>query len=112
MYAILEAGGKQHRVEPDMVLTVDKLAVEPGKAVEFDRVALVERDGKVRVGNPWVKGARVTCRVLSHLRGRKTDVSTYKPKGNIKRKVGHRQAYTQVRVEKITVGRSRTKKES
>jgi large subunit ribosomal protein L21 len=112
MYAILEAGGKQHRVEPDMVFTVEKLAVEPGKTVEFDRVALIERDGKVRIGSPWVKGARVTCRVLSHLRGRKTEVSTYKPKSNIKRRLGHRQPYTRVRVEKITVGRRRTTKES
>lgn len=112
MYAILEAGGKQHRVEPDMVLMVEKLAVEPGKTVEFDRVALIEQDGKVRIGSPWVKGAKVTCRVLSHLRGRKTEVSTRKPKSNIKRSLGHRQPYTRVRVEKIAVGRTRAKKES
>ncbi len=112
MYAILEAGGKQHRVEPDMELTVEKLAVEPGKTVEFDRVTFIERDGKARIGSPWVMGAKVTCRVLAHLRGRKTEVSTYKPKSSIKRRLGHRQPYTRVRVEKITVGRSRTKKES
>lgn len=112
MYAILETGGKQHRVEPDMVLMVEKLAVEPGKTVEFDRVALIEQDGKVRIGSPWVKGAKVTCRVLSHLRGRKTEVSTRKPKSNIRRRLGHRQPYTRVRVEKIAVGRTRTKKES
>ncbi len=112
MYAILEAGGRQHRVEPDTIFVVDKLAAEPGKAVEFDRVALIERDGKVRLGDPWVKNAKVTCRVLAHLRGPKTDVSTYKPKTNIKRKLGQRQTYTRLRVEKITVSRTRTKKES
>jgi len=112
MYAILEAGGKQHRVEPDTVFVVEKLAAEPGKVIEFERVALIERNGKVRVGTPWVQRAKVTCRVISHFRGRKTQVSTYKPKSNIKRKLGHRQPYTRLRVEKITVGRSRTKKES
>lgn len=112
MYAILEAGGRQHRVEPDMVFVVEKVAAEPGEAVEFDRVALIERDGKVSVGAPWVKNAKVTCRVLSHSLGRKTDVFTYRPKSNIKRRVGHRQPYTRLRVEKITVGRARSKKES
>ncbi|UCC69345.1 MAG: 50S ribosomal protein L21 [Armatimonadota bacterium] len=112
MHAILEAGGKQHRVEPDTVFIVEKLTAEPGEVVEFDRVALVERNGRVRIGNPWVKGARVACRVLGQLRGRKLNVSTYSAKTNTKRKVGHRQPYTRLRVEKITVGRSRTKKES
>jgi large subunit ribosomal protein L21 len=111
MYAILETGGNQHRVEPDMELMVEKLAVEPGETVAFDRVALIERDGKVRIGSPWLKGAKVTCRVLSHIRGRKVDASTRKPKSNIKRAMGHRQSYTRVRVEKITLGRSRATKE-
>ena len=112
MYAILETGGKQHRVEPDQVLTVELLPAEPGEVIELDRVALVERDGKVRVGTPWVKGARVTCRVLSHTRGRKIQVFTYKAKGNVKRSMGHRQHHTRLRVEKITLGRSRKKQES
>ena len=107
MYAILDTGGKQYRVEPDETITVEKLPAEQGETVVFHRVALVERQGKVRLGTPWVKGAKVTCRVLSHGRGRKLDVSTYKPKDNIKRKLGHRQPYTRLRVEKITVGRSR-----
>ena len=112
MFAILEAGGMQHRVEPDLEFTVEKLVVEPGETVEFDHVALIERDGKVRIGTPWVKGAKVTCRVLSHLRGRKVLASTRKPKSGIQRGMGHRQPYTRVRVEKIAVGRSRTTKES
>ena len=112
MYAILETGGKQYRAEPDAELTVEKLAAEPGQVLEFDRVALVERQGNVRVGTPWVKGAKVTCRVVSHGRGRRLDVFTFKSKENVKRKRGHRQSYTRLRVEKITVGRTRTKKET
>ncbi|MDH4179487.1 MAG: 50S ribosomal protein L21 [Armatimonadota bacterium] len=112
MYAILDAGGKQYRATPAEDIIVDKLAAEPGQVVEFEQVALVEREGKVTVGKPWVKGAKVTCRVLAHEKGRKIDVFFYKAKENIKRKRGHRQPYTRLRVEKITVGRSRAKKES
>ncbi len=112
MYAILEAGGKQYRVAPAEDIIVEKLTVELGEVVEFDRVALVEREGKVSVGTPWVKGAKVTCRVLAHEKGPKIDVFFYKAKENIQRRQGHRQPYTRLRVEKITVGRSRSKKET
>ena len=78
MYAILEAGGKQYRVAPAEDIIVEKLTVELGEVVEFDRVALVEREGKVSVGTPWVKGAKVTCRVLAHEKGPKIDVFFYK----------------------------------
>jgi large subunit ribosomal protein L21 len=108
MYAIVESGGKQHRAEPEGILLVEKLAAEPGSAVELDRVALVEKDGKVHVGKPWLKGAKVTCRVVSHGRGQKLDVFTYKAKKNYKRKRGHRQAFTRLQVEKISL-RSRKK---
>lgn len=111
MYAIVEAGGKQYRVEPDEVMAVEKLAAEPGETVEFDRVALVERNGKVQVGTPWVKGAKVVCRVVSHGRGRKIDVFRYKAKEDYKRKLGHRQPYTRLRVEKITTTRRRKKED-
>ncbi len=110
MYAILETGGKQYRVEPDSEVTVEKLAAEPGEVVEFDRVALVDSDGDVKVGAPWVKGAKVSCRVVSHGRGRKIDVFFFKAKENVKRKLGHRQPYTRLMVEEIKVGRRRRKK--
>jgi len=111
MYAILKTGGKQYRAAPADDIVVEKLTVEPGEVVEFEQVALVEREGKVTVGTPWVKGAKVTCRVLAHVKGPKIDVFFYKAKENIQRRKGHRQPYTRLRVEKITVGRSRSKKE-
>jgi len=104
MYAIIESGGKQYRVEPDEIFAVEKLSAEPGDVIELDRVGLLEQDGQVQVGAPWVAGAKVVCRVVSHGRGRKLDVFTYKAKKNYKRKLGHRQAYTRLRVEGITVG--------
>jgi large subunit ribosomal protein L21 len=112
MYAILETGGKQYRVEPDGEVVVEKLEAEQGGVVEFERVALVERDGKVKVGTPWVKGAKVTCRVLRHGRGRKIDVFFFKAKENVKRSLGHRQAYTRLRVEEIKVGRGGPRKKA
>jgi large subunit ribosomal protein L21 len=110
MYAIVETGGKQYRVSVDEDVVVEKLAAEPGQKVEFEQVCLVARDGKVTVGKPWVRDAKVTCRVLGHSRGSKIEVFTYKAKENIKRKLGHRQSCTRLRVEKITAGRTRRKK--
>jgi large subunit ribosomal protein L21 len=103
MYAIVETGGKQYRATPEEDMLVEKLAAEPGQAVEFDRVALVEDDGKVTVGTPWVDGAKVMCRVLAHGKGRKVDVFFFKAKENLKRAKGHRQQYTRLRVEQIAL---------
>jgi len=104
MYAIVETGGKQYRATPEQDILVEKLEAEPGQAVEFDRVALVEDDGKVTVGTPWVDGAKVMCRVLAHGKGRKVDVFFFKAKENLKRAKGHRQQFTRLRVEGITLG--------
>jgi large subunit ribosomal protein L21 len=107
MYAIIETGGKQYRATPETDLFVEKLKAEPGQVVEFDRVALVEDEGKVTVGTPWVDGARVVCRVVGGSKGPKVEVFTYKAKENEKRAKGHRQRYTRLRVEGITVAGSK-----
>ena len=104
MYAIIETGGKQYRVEPNEIFAVEKLDVEDGATVEFDKVALVQDEGKVVVGRPWVEGAKVVCRVLkAEGKDRKIVVFTYKAKSNYKRRKGHRQRFTQVKVEQIAV---------
>jgi large subunit ribosomal protein L21 len=94
-------GGKQYRVEEEAAIDVERIAAAVGDQIESDRVLLLARAGKVEVGTPWVKGAHVTCRVMAHDRGRKIDVGTYKAKKNERRKIGHRQSYTRLRVEKI-----------
>ncbi|MFB3883365.1 MAG: 50S ribosomal protein L21 [Armatimonadota bacterium] len=106
MYAIIETGGKQYRATPETDMFVEKLKAEPGQMVEFDRVALVEDEGKVTVGTPWIEGARVVGRVVGEGKGPKVDVFTFKPKDNEKRAKGHRQRYTRVRVEKIALAGS------
>ncbi len=103
MYAIIQSGGKQYRVEPNEVFSVEKLAAAPGDVVEFDQVALVQDEGTIQVGAPWVEGAKVTGRVLSHGRDRKVVVFNYKAKKNYKRRKGHRQPFTQVKVESIAM---------
>lgn len=100
MYAIIETGGKQYRVAEGDVVTVERLAAEPDAAVEFSVLA-VGQGADLKVGMPQVEGARVTGRVLEHGRARKVMAFRYKAKKNVRRRRGHRQAFTRVRIEKI-----------
>ena len=101
MYALIETGGKQYQVEKNQVLSIEKLPYEEGESVTFDKVLLVNKDGEVKVGTPYVEGAKVTGKVVKHGRGKKIIVFKYKPKKNYKRKQGHRQPFTQVIIENI-----------
>ncbi|RAL26646.1 50S ribosomal protein L21 [Thermoflavimicrobium daqui] len=101
MYAVVETGGKQYRVEKDSVLYIEKLDVQEGETVTFDKVLLVNKDGETVVGKPYVEGAKVTAKAVKHGRGKKIVVFKYKPKKNYKRKQGHRQPFTQVVIENI-----------
>lgn len=97
MYAIIETGGKQYRVQRDQVLYIEKLDNEVDTEVVFDRVLMV--NGKV--GKPYVKDAKVTAKVEKHGRGKKIIVFKYKPKKNYRKKQGHRQPYTKVVITNI-----------
>ena len=101
MYAIIEACGKQYKVEEKDVVFFEKLVAEEGKKVTFDKVILVSDDGKVQVGNPYVKGVKVEGKVVSHGKGKKIIVFKMKPKKNERKKQGHRQPYTKVEITSI-----------
>jgi len=101
MYAIVETGGKQYRVSPGDVIRVEKLAAGEGEVMELDKVLLIADEQGVKVGNPYLEGAKVTVKVQGHGRAKKIIVFKYKPKKNYRRKYGHRQPYTEVVVEKI-----------
>ncbi|MDR7433794.1 MAG: 50S ribosomal protein L21 [Armatimonadota bacterium] len=101
MYAIVEAKGKQYRVEEGMVLCVDKLPEEPGQEVLLDQVLLIAEGDRITVGKPVVEGARVVARVLGHGRHKKIRGLKYKPKVRYRRRFGHRQPYTEIRIERI-----------
>lgn len=100
MYAVIETGGKQYKVENGDVIFVEKLAAEADETVDFKVVALGSEDG-IKVGAPYVDGATVTGKVIKNGKAKKIIVSTYKPKKGEKRKKGHRQPYTKVEVQSI-----------
>ena len=100
-YAIIETGGKQYRVTPGDRITVEKIAVDEGASVEFDRVLLVRGDDGVCVGSPLVEGARVLAEVSAQAKTDKIIVFKYKPKVRYRRKQGHRQQVTQLDIKAI-----------
>jgi len=101
MYAIIEACGRQYKVEENNVVFFEKLDTEEGKKITFDKVILVSNDGKVQVGDPYVKGVKVEGKVVSHGRGKKVLVFKYKAKKNERKTRGHRQDYTKVEITSI-----------
>ena len=103
MYAVIDACGKQYKVAEGDLVFVEKLEANEGEKVTFDQVLLVSDDGKVKVGTPTVKGAKVEATVVKQGKAKKIVVFKYKAKKNERRKQGHRQPYTQVKIEKISV---------
>ncbi len=101
MFAIVETGGKQYRVVPGEVIEVEKLPVEEGGEVELDKVLLLAREDEVKVGSPYIEGVRVKAQVLAHGRGRKILVMKFKKRKNYRRKRGHRQLFTALKIRDI-----------
>ena len=101
MYAIIESCGRQYKVAEGDVVFFEKLDAEEGKKVSFDKVVMVSDDGKVQVGNPYVKGVKVEGKVVSHGKGKKIIVFKMKAKKNERTKQGHRQPYTKVEITSI-----------
>lgn len=101
MYAIIETGGKQYKVEEGQVIDIEKLEAREGDEVVFDKVLAVNTGDDVKVGTPLVEGARATARVLKQDKQKKVIVFKYKAKKNYRKKSGHRQPYTRVKVERI-----------
>ncbi len=103
LYAIVETGGKQFKVSEGMTLYVEKLDAVAGDTVTLDKVFLVEKDGQVTVGTPHVPGASVTASVVEHGKAKKIHIFKYKSKKNYRRRQGHRQPYTKLKVNAISV---------
>jgi large subunit ribosomal protein L21 len=101
IYAIIETGGKQYRVIPGQTIDVERLDVAEGNTVELDRVLLIAQGDKVTVGNPTIGGAKVVATSQGEGRGKKIIVFKYKPKVRYRKKIGHRQAYTRLAIDKI-----------
>ena len=102
MYAVVDNGGKQYRVEPGRTLVVDRLEAAAGATVTFDRVLLIGGEDGVTLGTPTVSGASVRATVLEHGRGPKIIVFRFRPKAHYRRRTGHRSELTRLRIEEIT----------
>jgi large subunit ribosomal protein L21 len=103
MYAVIRSGGKQYRVAPGQTIRLEKVAGEVGSKVELGDVLLVENEGNVQVGSPVVANAKIHVTVLEHDRAKKILVFKKKRKKQYRRTQGHRQDYTAVRIDSITV---------
>lgn len=101
MYAIIETGGKQYKVEEGQELNVELLHKEAGETVDIEKVLLLNKDGATTVGKPYVDGAKVTLKVIENAKAKKVVVFKFKAKKNYRRKAGHRQPFAKVVVEKI-----------
>ncbi len=104
MYAILETGGKQYRVEPGAVLQVDALRAEEGQTLELHPVRFIAAEGEPLLGRPEIEGARVKATVIRHGRTRSIRVFKKKRRKNYRKTRGHRQSFTQLRIEAIVTG--------
>jgi large subunit ribosomal protein L21 len=104
MYAIVETGGKQYRVRPGDTIAVERLPGEPGDTLDLERVLLVSGDGdETRLGTPALDGAVVRAEVIEHARGEKIIVFRYKSKVRYRRRTGHRQPLTRLRIKDIVL---------
>lgn len=101
MYAIVSIGGQQFKVEKDRKVYVNRLNAEEGASVEFAEVLLVDNDGDVKIGAPLLEGAKVTAKVLAHLKGEKVIVFKKKRRKGYRKKNGHRQYLSQIQIENI-----------
>jgi large subunit ribosomal protein L21 len=104
MYAIISEGGRQFKVEEGQEFDIDYRDVAAGEQVTFDRVLAYRNDAEFKVGQPILEGASVTAEVLSVAQGPKLVVQKYRRRKNYRRKTGHRQLYTRVKINKINVG--------
>jgi len=101
MYAVIETGGKQYRVTPGETLTIERLETEAGKPHTFDRVLLLNTDGKLAIGSPMIKGALVTADVTEHFRGEKLLTFKMKRRKGYHKSIGHRQELTRIKIKDI-----------
>ena len=101
MFAVIETGGKQYKVSEGDVVFVEKLEVNEGETVTFDKVLALQLSDSFSCGAPYVEGATVTAKAIKNGKGKKIVVFTYKPKKNEKRKMGPRQPYTKVEIAAI-----------
>lgn len=103
MYAIIKTGGKQYRVNEGDILKIEKLDTPEGEAINFDRVLAVSDEEGLKVGQPFLTDASVKGTILEHGKNKKVKVFKYKPKRRYRKKTGHRQPFTRVKIDSISL---------
>ncbi len=101
MYAVIQSGGKQHRVSEGEVLRLEKLEEETGATYQFDKILMVADGDDIKIGAPYVKGAKVAAEIVSHGRGKKVNIIKFKRRKHHMKRQGHRQWYTEVKIKSI-----------
>ena len=104
MYAVIKSGGKQHKVSEGEEILLEKISLDVGEAIEFSEVLAVNKDGNLNVGKPLLEGAVVKGKVLNHLKTKKITVIKMKRRKDYRKKQGHRQNLTKVKIESISYG--------
>ena len=104
MYAVIKSGGKQHKVSEGEEILLEKLSLDEGESIEFSEVLAVNKDGNLNVGKPLLEGAVVKGKVLNHLKTKKVTVIKMKRRKDYRKKQGHRQNLTKVKIESISYG--------
>lgn len=102
MYAVIQTGGKQYRVQEGELLKIETLVAEAGQAVEFDKVLLIQSDDGIKVGKPFVEGGKVTATVTAHGRHPKVKIVKFRRRKHYMKQAGHRQNYTEVKITGIS----------
>jgi large subunit ribosomal protein L21 len=102
MYAVIQSGGKQHRVSEGQVVKLEKIETETGATIDFDKVLMVADGENVNVGAPYVKGAKVSAEVVAHGRGKKVKIIKFKRRKHHMKQMGHRQWFTEVKITGIS----------
>ena len=104
MYAVIKSGGKQHKVSEGEEILLEKLSLDEGEVIEFSEVLAVNKDGNLKVGKPLLEGAVVKAKVINHLKTKKITVIKMKRRKDYRKKQGHRQNLTKVKIESISYG--------
>ncbi|MED5523537.1 50S ribosomal protein L21 [Gallaecimonas pentaromativorans] len=102
MYAVIQSGGKQHRVAEGEVIRLEKLDLEAGATVEFDKVLMVANGDDVKVGAPYVDGGKVVAEVVAHGRGEKVKIVKFRRRKHHRKQMGHRQWFTEIKITGIS----------
>ena len=105
MYAVIESGGKQHKVELGQTLEVDLLHEQSGIDHAFENVMLYVDGDNVQIGQPYIKNAKVVAEIVEEVKGKKLSILRFRRRKNSMRKIGHKQRYTQIKIKEINVGK-------